>query len=286
MMKWNRFLAMLLALLLLSGCGTGAETETTTPVETPAPVETTVPDMTTAPAQTEMPTEPAVTEPPETEPVPEEVELSKQERYEINIFLSNFSEQQFRDIYWPPNPDGGVFCAAEADVYEILYFVWNHTNYNTYQTEDVQKDGEWFSGISLELISSKSERFFGRPLTKEDVEQAGRDFRLIDGLVCRPMAFGDSYLEMAAADALYDLGNGTMRVDFTVYSPTIEAEYDGITSAGGINSRDIYYYTPREVVDSGYFVPYRKGTALVKPKTLENGRESYELLTYELLDTE
>lgn len=280
----ERILALVLMLVLMSGCGDGNAPETTAPAETMGSIETTVPPETTLPPATTVPAETTVpTESPETEPAAVQVELSEKGRYEINIFLSNFSEQQFRDTYWYPESDDSEFRSADADVYEILFFVWNNLNYNSDNSESIEKDGNYYTGIPLDSINARSERFFGRSLTKEDVENTGGDFRMIKGMVCRPEAFGDTYMEMTVVDALYDLGDGTMRAEFTVYTPTIEAEIDGITSTGGINSKEIYYYTPEQVVKSGYFEPYRKGVALVVPKTLSNGRESYELVTYELL---
>lgn len=287
MKRMTRILALLLAMALICGCSAEPAPQTTAPVQFTMPTE--APQI--LPAETEAPTappvtEPPVTEPPVTEPTMTEVVLSEKGRYEINIFLSNFSEQQFRDVYWYPTQSDSEFRSADADAYEILFFVWNNLNYNTYDAETVQQGDTYYRGFPLDTISARSERFFGRSLTKEDVENAGGEFRMIDGLVCQPEAWGDTYEDMSVADALYDLGDGTMRVEFTVYNPTEEAWYDDVTSTGGINEKSIYYYTPEQAVESGYFVPYRKGTALVKPKTLENGRETYELVTYELFEME
>lgn len=275
----GHILALLLALALLTGCASGNAPATTAPAETTLPIETTQPVETTLPAETV-----AATEPTATEPVMVQLELTEQERYEINIFLSNFTEQQFRDTYWYPWQEGGLFRSSDADIYEILYFTWHNLKYNTREGREVKYDGAYYTGIPLDTVNARSLRFFGRSLTEEDVEQAGRDFLMIDGMVCYPEAWGDTYLEMAIIDALYDLGDGTMLAVFTVYEPTLEAEYDGVTSAGGINEKFVYYYLPEEAVSSGYFTPYCEATAQVKPKTLDNGRESYELVTYELLE--
>lgn len=274
MKHMGQILALVLALVLLTGCG-GTAPETTAPAETTAPVETTTPVETTVPPETTAPTEPAVTEPAETK-----VELTEQGRYEINIFLSNFSEQQFWGM------ESGVFRSADGDPAAILFFTWNNLNYNTYDAETIQRDGVYYLGFPMETVSARAERFFGRGLSAADVEAAGGDFRMIDGLVCRPEAWGDTYEDMTVADAMYDLGNGTMRVEFTVYNPTDDAWMDEVTSAGGINVKSIYYFTPEQAVESGYFVPHIKGTALVRPKTLTNGRETYELVTYELFESE
>lgn len=290
MKHMRQILAFAMALVLLTGCSAGPAPQSSAPAGTTAPAETTLPAETAQPAETTQPTETtqppettAATEPPAPQPGMKQVELTEEGRYEINIFLSNFSEQQFQDTYWHPEHEDGFFRSADADAYEILFFVWNNVNYNTYDGEQVKHDGEYYIGFSLDTINARSARFFGRTFTREEVEHAGGDIRLINGLVCRPEAWGDTYEEMTVVDGLYDLGDGTMRADFTVYSPTLLADYDGVVSTGGINQKFIYYYTPEEAVASGYFEPYRKGTALVKPKTLDNGRESYELVTYELL---
>ena len=77
-MKLTRLIALILIVVMLTGCGTPVSpaatespTETTIPVETTLPTESptepTVPE-TTGPEVTEAPTEPEETEPPETEP--------------------------------------------------------------------------------------------------------------------------------------------------------------------------------------------------------------------------
>lgn len=278
-----RILAITMAMVLLTGCSSGSAPQTTEPgaetqpaaeaipAETTLPVETTLPIETTLPPQTTAPTEP-----PAPKPTMKQVELTENGRYEINIFLSNFSEQGFAEV--------GFFRSADADLYNLLHFVWCNVRYNTRECKTVEKGSEYYYGIPLESINKRAQRFFGRSITGADIENAGPEFRLIDGMVCCPPADGDTYMEMTVADALYDLGDGTMRADFTVYTPTLKAEYDGVTSVGGINEKFIYYYTPQEAVDSGYFEPYATGTALVKPKTLDNGRESYELVTYEIIE--
>lgn len=272
----RQILAMVLALVLLCGCGADGAKQTTAPAETTQPVQTTAPAETTEPVETTAPVE--TTLPVETEPAKVQVELTEQMRYEINIFLSNFSEQMF----W--SPQAGVFRSADADAYEILFFAWNNLSYNTHDSEEVVIDGEYYEGLALDAVIDRCERFFGRSLTASDAEAAGGDFRMIDGLICRPEAWGDTYEDMTVADAMYDLGDGTMWVEFTVYSPTEDAFMDDVSTVGGINSKSIYYYTPEQAVDSGYFVPRLKGNALVRPKTLENGRETYELVTYELFE--
>ena len=283
MKHMRRGLVLLLALVLLTGCSAGPALQSPAPAGTTAPAETTLPAETTPPAETTQPAETtrppettAATEPPPPQPVMKQVELTEERRYEINIFLSNFSEQGFASI--------GFFRSADADIECILDFVWGNVRFNTDQCKTVEKCGEYYYGIALDALSKRAQRFFGRSISASDVEHTEMGYRLIDGMVCLPPADGETYMDMTVADVLYDLGDGTMRVDFTVYEPTDKAYYDDVASAGGTNAKFIYYYTPEEAVGSGYFMPWCSGTAIVKPKTLDNGRESYELVTYEIIE--
>lgn len=86
----KRWLVLLLALLLLTGCGTPGETAPTTvptiPKETALPPETTLPAETTVPPETTLPVE--TTPPPETEPMlPEILQNATPYSYDERLML-------------------------------------------------------------------------------------------------------------------------------------------------------------------------------------------------------
>lgn len=103
---------------------------------------------------------------PETQHViPEQTErpLSSDERFEVNIFLSNFSEQ-----HWPM-PDE-VFYAENAPADMLLRFVFMHVYINEeslYQSH--MNNGNHYISLTLAEINVFTDRFFRRILNWDDV---------------------------------------------------------------------------------------------------------------------
>ena len=157
MKHMRQILAFAMALVLLTGCSAGPAPQSSAPAGTTAPAETTLPAETTQPAEmTQPPETTAATEAPAPQPVMKQVDLTEQERYEINIFLSNFSEQGFASV--------GCFRSADADIDQILDFVWGNVRFNTNQCKTVEKGGEYYYGIALDALSKRAQRFFGRSI--------------------------------------------------------------------------------------------------------------------------
>lgn len=286
-MKSKKLIALVMALAMLAsllpGCGGGAETPTTEPQQTVQTIPTTAPTEVTEPADTQPP-ETEATEAP-TEPEPVLMELSADERYEINIFLSNFSEQCFReDFIWNEAASNEVFYSAEADIVEIVSFVWLFAKINRSDEEDVSYNGDFYYGIDIDVLDSLAQRFFGRTLTESEISAAKEPgYSVYDGMVCYPAADGDTYTNMTVTDRMYDLGDGTMRAEFAIYSASMDT--DEVVGAGGpIHDKSVYYMTGEQIRGRSDFEFHLKGAAVVRPQTLDNGRESYQLVSYELYE--
>ena len=276
--------AMLLALTvgLLSGCDGSqdpsapqllpetvpATTAAVEPTQAPAPTET-------QPPQTEAPTQP-------TEPEPVLLDLSQEERYEINIFLSNFSEQWFHEAFnredQAPNE---VFYADTSSIAEIVDFVWLYAKLNRYmELEMVVHEDHSYYAFKLDVLSPIAERFFSRTLTDTDLLTMESDyFVLLDGMVCGPAADGETYSNMTVTDQMYALGDGTMLAEFTIYDAWAFSDVGGT-----IPEKDLYLLTGEEAQNHPDLQLHLKGAAVVRPHTLADGRESYQLVSYELYD--
>lgn len=103
-MKITRWTALILIVVMLTGCGTSVPpaatdipTEATLPVETNSPIEPAVPETTEAPTEPEE-TEPAETEPTETEPVETEPPTPLEELWDYHLvkiidYIPNISQE-------------------------------------------------------------------------------------------------------------------------------------------------------------------------------------------------
>lgn len=219
---------------------------------------------------------------------PQEIMISKDEQYKLNIFLSNFSEQWFHESYiWDEQRQEGIlvsdkFESQTGDVDEIVDFAWLYAELNMNVVEEVPYGDRWYFGIDIDTIISVSQRFFGRSIDPADIQTGEMDKYgdyntiVIDGKLCHPIAAGETYNHMTVAQKLYDLGNGTMRVDFSIY----EVTDSGI---GTIADRSVYYLSPEEANSRRNFDYRRGGVAVVKPYTADNGKDTYQLVSYELL---
>ena len=277
-MKKKRIIAgvMAVAVGLLAGCVGRQDTPTTEPQQTVATVPTTA--VTTEP--TEVVTVPTETVTVPTEPQPVLLELNREERYEINIFLSNFSEQWFHEgALWDDQPGNEVFYSDQAAVEEIVDFVWLFAKINRgSQMEVVHNGGVSYYAFELGTLDSLAQRFFGRTLSETELRSMDMEYyALLDGMVCGPAADGETYMNMTVTDRMVDLGDGTMGVDFTIYSAWAFAD-----AGGYVDNKELYYLTGEQARSLSDLELHLKGTAVVRPQTLENGRESYQLVSYEL----
>ena len=268
-----RILILTLTAALFSGC-CGGQTATvpqpSTTIAVPEPTKTPVPTETSLP-------QPLPLTPPPTEPAPVLVELTQEDRYALNTFLSNFSEQWFHESYVWSNPRSDtIFRSASAEVTELLGFVWLHAKINCYSDLEIVQSGDhYYYGFKLSLLSASAERFFGRTLTEADLPtDEGGDLFLLDGMVCGPAADGESYTNMTVTERVYDLGDGTLRCEFTIYDTWALAET--------AFEEDIYNLTGEEARNDPDLMQHLTGMAVVRPHTLEDGRETYQLVSYEL----
>lgn len=274
-------LILTLTAAILCGCGgsqyaTAPQPSTTVaapePTETPAPTET-------QPPQTEAPTQPPETAAP-MEPAPVLVDITPDDRYALNTFLSNFSEQWFHEGYvWYKTRSDTTFRSDSAEVKDIVGFVWLHAKINCYSDLEVVQNGDnYYYAFKLSLLSASAERFFGRTLNEAELPtDESADFFLLDGMVCGPAADGESYTNMTVTEQVYDLGDGTFMAEFTIYDAWALAERDEAAF-----EEDVYYLTGGEARNHPDLTQHLTGAAVIRPHTLEDGQKTYQLVSYEL----
>ena len=225
-----------------------------------------------------------------------EISLSDEQRYELNIFLSNFSEQNFHTIIkWDEVSNtvrylpGEFFDASAADPMDLAYFTWLYAKINANAAQMVTYEDYYYYGVDIATLNRYAMRFFNRTLdlsqiyTGEWNEYTGYSIVTVGDMVCRPAADGETYSCLSVAEHLYDLGDGTMWVEFVVYEAT-DYGSEGITSIGGVNNKDIYYITAEEAARHPDLERRIWGEAIVRPYTMDSGRETYQLITYELYE--
>ncbi len=255
------------------------------------------------PSETEAPTEVSQTDSPDIEqteaPSLQEIAISTDERYKINIFLSNFSEQNFCESYVQDEETNEYthvlndFDAATADIMELVGFAYAHAKINMNVLEQFTYDGYPYYGIPFSTIKSITENFFGRPLEQTDIQTGqwneywGYSGILLDGFVCYPAADGATYNNMTVVEKMYDLGDGTIEIPFNIYTVTdIGADGSIALIAGAIQDKSVYYFTPDDAESHPYFEHHLSGVAVVRPHTTDYGAQSYQLISYQLTNKE
>ncbi len=268
------FVSVLL-LGLLAGCGmdgliTGfynkQESATEQTLVQTQPVLETEPTAETVPVTEPVETQAVATKPADPTPQPIDVNLvntmTNDERYELNIFLSNFAETHF-DTY-------------PTDDKVLLNFAFKHMKFNNYSGISHDKaDPDWIAAPK-ENIDSVLYRFFGRTVA---VSEPSCTFEGSYGLTC---IYENGYFKyhwgkpgemtnyFTIADEMYKNSDGTYTVSFTVYS----ADYYDFPPSS------YYYLSPAEVANMQNVTRLDPGTAIVKD-LLYGNEETYQLLKME-----
>lgn len=211
---------------------------------------------------TEVPTEP-VTQPPTEPEVKEKVlTLTDEEQYIINIFLSNFSEQHF------PSYD-----SSNVSDDTLVQFAYLHNVINNNDALEIDHN-TYDASFTLDTINTTLDRYLGKSISPEEGDTFATHYRYSSGRIYCPMASGASYGIMTVVDTLTDLGDGTLRADFVVYS------IDELNTGGNkITDKSVYYYTKEDVENNAQFIYEYEGNAILKRKNYA-GVNTYELITY------
>ncbi len=236
-----------------------------TPVQT-QPVSETKPTAETVPVTEPVETQAVTTEPADPTPQPVDGNLvntmTNDERYELNIFLSNFAEAHF-DTY-------------PADAQVLLNFAFKHMQFNNYSAVSYDAaDSDWIV-VSKESIDSVLYRFFGQTVATSEPSctftgSYGYDFIYENGYFkCHWGKYSESNNYFTVADEMYKNSDGTYTVSFTVYCAGIH----------GSHPNSYYFLSPAEVANMQNITYCYSGTAIVKD-LLYGNEETYQLLKME-----
>ena len=213
---------------------------------TPAPTEATEP-----------PT--AVTEAP-TEPVVQSNLLdsfSRDEMHRINIFLSNFSEQNF-DTY-------------PCDDYAVATFAFLFAKYNG---GDMVKVSEAYYYITDSDMDAVTNRFFGKKLNLQDPStltgEYGQTISYHDGAYYFPAADGASVSYCTIATSMVDNGDETYSVTFDVYGHVSPHE----------SMASFYSMTGSEAKSESQLEYLYSGKAVVRDYVRSGNIPTYQLISY------
>lgn len=89
----------------------------------------------------------------------EEIELDDDQRYNVNLFLSNFSEQYFAVA-------GGYYSADNADPAEVLDFAINHTWFNKQNLIEEGDWGEYNTRVSANKVAVTAKKYLNKAVKK------------------------------------------------------------------------------------------------------------------------
>jgi len=178
---------------------------------------------------------------------------------ELNIFLSNFSEQQFGFF------DNKNINTAQLIDFSILYNIINDYNNNN---KNVKYIDNYKCCISADIIAQNIKRFFDIDIK----HRSTKENTYSDGKYEWMAATGEQFTVLSVADEMYDNGDGTYLVKFKVYSML-----DSFDESAQIS--DFYPYIISQAEKSSKLKFDYSGTAIVKPHSL-SGKKTYQLVLY------
>lgn len=200
--------------------------------------------------------------------------MSENQRYMINIFLSNFSEIDFND-----------YDANTASRDQLIYFGCKHNSVNHTSGAIPISDEEAAKYVTLddfihacyktdeETVSNSIDRYLGKKVqhgeAKYNVMGYDWQFGYDNGYYYYDSGEeGDARRVFSIADNMYDNGDGTYTVIFTNYS----SGYTDILN-------DCYNLTSESI--EGFGIKVNKGAtgkAVVRPYNY-NGKDTYQLIS-------
>lgn len=181
-------------------------------------------------------------------------ELSGDERYELNIFLSNLSEAMY-------DPVNGYYYTEEA----MISFVYIHALINS-PSKLYYEDG--YMGISQDYADTTLKRFFGKTISPVDLRDA-KDWFYDGEYYLRSGASGEFYGYFSIVTSVEELPSGEYNVSFNIYSD--DSDYT-------ITNKSVYGLKNAEAAASYNYCG--SGTAVLKKKTV-NGKKTYEVVSYD-----
>lgn len=174
------------------------------------------------------------------------------ETYRINVFLSNFSEQNFQ--------------AYPCDEASMVDFAYMYCRINNREAVGFDEQGYY---VSEDNINQVLERFFNRSVNGAEIP-ADNFMNYSDGRFHFMPATGEGHGYCSVATQMVKNADGTYTVDFDVYAH--KNVHESMSSYYGL--------TPDQAAANSDLVYQYSGTAVVRDYTRANGVASYRLISY------
>ena len=203
---------------------------------------------------------------------PELLELDSEEQKYVNTYITNFVEQYFFD-----------FDSDSATAEQLLDFVHIHLKINAYDQISYETKGDiTFETFTVDKSIKVISKYFAVYFTEEDCkalpappetygdQPAGPFYE--DGKLWYEAADGESYNLIGIVDSVLNNTDGTLTIEFTVYS--IDYEVYNELDADGIAA--YYSMTPEQAAADSTLTQVKTGTAVV---TIAQSGD-YSLMSY------
>ena len=183
--------------------------------------------------------------------------MTSEEKSDVNLFLSNFSEQHY-----------GFAGPYKSPEEEKLNFAITHIRINTPDVLVELPEGGY--GIKAEEIDKILYKFFGSTVA-HPVEDSLWKYE--DGMYKYTAVAWDSdfYAMFSIATSMFAMSDGTYTVEFNIYAEPQVEQGDTITD------KSVYSLSPAKATEKYDYCGY--GTAVVREKSY-NGKKTYELVDY------
>jgi hypothetical protein len=203
---------------------------------------------------------------------PEYIELGSEEQKYVNTYITNFVEQYFFD-----------FDSDSATAEQLLDFVHIHLKINAYDQISYETKGDiTFETFTVSEATKVISKYFALYFTEDDCkalpappetygdQPAGPFYE--DGKIWYEAADGESYNLIGIVDSVLNNTDGTLTIEFTVYS--IDYEVYNELDADGIAA--YYSMTPEQAAADSTLTQVKTGTAVV---TIAQSGD-YSLISY------
>ena len=191
------------------------------------------------------------------------LEISKEDQYKMNMFISNFAEQRFQ---FYDDEDMDVSAMAE------FAYMWSYIN----KQSNIETEGNYYR-ISIDKVKGIVKKYFGVTLSNDDLYDHDWD-KSMYGAFCKggyyyvPAADGESFPTFAVVEQAEDYGEGTLWLYFTTYDLDMDIYWDN----DEVIPKKYYSMSKKEATDSPDLSAGYQGLAIV-----EKDGDSYKLRYYE-----
>ena len=192
------------------------------------------------------------------------IKLGKDEQHKMNLFVSNFAEQGFREY-----DDNYMDVSALAE----FAYMWSRIN----KQSNIETEGYYYR-IGFDKIKNIVDKYFGVKLTDNDLygytwEKSDNGGFCKGGYYYVPAADGESYTTFAVIEQAEDAGDGVLWLYFTTYNVNMDTYWDNNESI----PKKYYSLSSKEAASAPYLTQGYQGLAIVR-----KAGDSYKLKYYKL----